>query len=322
MNPKASIIVPIYNAERYLFECLNSISSQEYYDYEVLLIDDGSTDNSKEIAAAFIKNNCRFKYVYQENCGVSAARNRGLKLALGKYIVFVDSDDICDPYYLSELISVIDKQYDFVAAGYIYSEKKSNTYDERIPYILGEITQSQAINSVINDYAVYSFPWNKIYKKSIIDEFQIQFDESISYGEDLLFVLNYVTRCKSYMIISNCGYNYQSHGGNVTGSFSVKGLKNRLTFLIAIEKGQEVLSGEFQTEKKLLRIKYNEVGLNIYRLMNKSKFSENEKKILKKKLQLNYQKINSTLNFKEKFKYFFCLSFPNTLNFILDIFHK
>lgn len=319
---KVSVIVPIYNAEKYLFDCLSSIANQEYHDFEVLLIDDGSTDGSKEVASIFLTNDRRFKYFHQQNRGVSAARNYGIKNSSGEYIIFVDSDDICDSSYLTSLINAIDNQYDFVAGGYIYSEEKTKTFEHRIPSRVGEISKKECINSIISDYSIYTFPWNKIYNKNIINEFQIFFDETITYGEDLLFNLNYSKNCHSFLFIESCGYTYQSHDGNVTGNFSDKGLESRLTFLTAIEKGEGLLTSRFQNEINLLRIKYNNVGLSLYRYMAKLNFTKDQKYILKNKLRENYKYIYSKLTLKEKVKYLSCLLFPNVTSFISDKYYS
>ncbi|MDT2757488.1 glycosyltransferase family 2 protein [Enterococcus asini] len=318
-NPKISIIIPIYNAESHLEECLISITNQTFNSFEVLLIDDGSIDNSKEVATEFERNDLRFHYFYQKNKGVSSARNKGLDFSKGEYIVFIDSDDTINSTFLENLFNGMEKQYDFVASGHIFINKKKNLYEKRVPAVLGEISRSICIQAIISDNSIYTFPWNKIYHENIIKKYNIRFDESISYGEDFLFLITYIMKCHSYLFIESTDYNYMQHDDSVTNNYSVSGITKRLTYLVAMGKGQAILPRECLEEKKMIKVKYNNFGLTIYRLMKKMKFPDSEIKKLRRELKNNYQLIKSNLEVRGKIKYYSCIFFPNITNLFIRI---
>lgn len=104
-----SVIIPVYNAEKHLERCLRSLECQTYSEYEVLLIDDGSTDSSSDICKNYAKKNAKFQYIYQNNGGVSRARNTGLRKARGDYLTFVDADDWVEPTYIEKMLSVCEE---------------------------------------------------------------------------------------------------------------------------------------------------------------------------------------------------------------------
>jgi len=125
-----SVIVPVYNVEKYLEECLDSIQNQTYSDIEVILVNDGSTDKSKEICGKYCKQDNRFQLLNQENQGLSAARNKGVEISTGEYIVFVDSDDIIKTNYLEKLMQYMAEDVDIVEC--IFTVKKMEFLDENI----------------------------------------------------------------------------------------------------------------------------------------------------------------------------------------------
>lgn len=120
-----SVIIPIYNVANYLSKCLKSLETQHYANVEILMIDDGSQDDSSRICKQFANRDTRFRYVYQNNHGVSYARNNGIKHAKGEYIVFVDADDYVEKSYFVELFNGI-KQFDFVLCGYNLTDSANN----------------------------------------------------------------------------------------------------------------------------------------------------------------------------------------------------
>ena len=131
--PEVSVIVPVYNMEEYLPRCIESILAQTYRDFELILVDDGSSDNSGNMCDEYALKDNRIKSVHKENDGVSSARNCGLQVAEGKYILFIDSDDFVDPSYIGELLE--NKEYDYVTAGH-YIQRYNMTWEENIFSIL------------------------------------------------------------------------------------------------------------------------------------------------------------------------------------------
>ena len=322
MSPEVSIIIPVYNAEKYLFECLDSIRNQKFINFEVLIIDDGSIDGSRKIISEFVKMDLRFNYFYQDNQGVSTARNNGLKNVNGEYIIFIDSDDKCEPNYIHGLVQGLNQQYDFVSSGYTFYNQENKSIERRIPKRLGEISKSEFLMAVLNELSVYSFLWNKIFRMSIINEFFLKFDETISYGEDLLFIIIYLKNSESCFIIGEANYVYRRHESSTTSNITNKGLRSKLTFLDAMDKSLKILPQDLNKEITELRKKYCNVGVTFYRLTIRLGFPKVERKNLKTKIKSNYSIIRRDLGLRSIIKYYACMFFPRLTNFIISRIRK
>lgn len=201
-----SIIVPIYNAEKHLHRCIDSILAQTFTDFELLLINDGSMDNSGAICDEYATKDSRVRVFHKENGGVSSARNIGLDNAKGEWVTFIDSDDfLSNTTFLS---NIGDIREDFVITSHIESSGTEKDYiyslDEYNTNLHGkELTNfiSQHINSNI-----IKAPWGKFFKKEIIQD--LRFDKKIKCGEDLLFNLNYLISTQSCYIKHQAAYVY------------------------------------------------------------------------------------------------------------------
>lgn len=193
-RPQISIIVPIYNTERFLCRCIDSILTQTFTDYELLLIDDGSTDGSGAICDAYAEKDSRVRVSHKENGGVSSARNLGLKEAKGEWVYFPDSDDIIVEDALSMMICLISDNIDYVICGYeVYNEMGQCTYaiSEKKQCVL---TQQDALMEMFrpSDYYYQGYLWNKLFKASIIRENALAFEKEIKFNEDRLFNVGYL----------------------------------------------------------------------------------------------------------------------------------
>ncbi|MBT8812006.1 glycosyltransferase family 2 protein [Lactobacillus delbrueckii subsp. bulgaricus] len=188
-----SIIIPVYNCENYIEGCLDSVSHQSYHNLEIIVVNDGSTDNSGKIVKRLVSSDSRIKYFEQANKGVSSARNFGLKQAMGKYCCFVDSDDKIDRDYVSTMIEFISDS-DLVAF-YQNSEYKKLSYEV--------LEKEQTINLVLDNQQVSGVPWNKMYKMSIIRDNRLEFDKDISMCEDLLFNIEYISFIRTSKVITS-----------------------------------------------------------------------------------------------------------------------
>ena len=209
-RPLVSIIVPVFNVEQYLSKCLTSIKNQIFRDYELLLIDDGSTDASGKICDDFQKDNSRTYVVHVNvNLGVSAARNLGLQCAKGKYVTFIDSDDVVESDYLDCLIKPI-RMYDceLVICGY----QRIITRDNRIECVS---TSDNMYGVLSDDY--YRLPYStasidgpvcKLYYLEIIRKNDIVFPVGVNWREDLQFNLLYFRHVKHYYFVNSMPYNY------------------------------------------------------------------------------------------------------------------
>ena len=212
---KFSIIIPIYNAEKYLNKCLDSIISQKYNKYEVILINDGSVDNSKEICENYCKLNNQFKLINQKNQGVSSARNNGLKKSKGDLILFIDSDDILEENALEIIVDNF-KKNDLLCFGYseLYKGKKNAVVFDKIINDKNEIEKRIVLNDKIGGYL-----WNKCFRANIIKINNLLFDENLHFCEDLVFVVDYFKYCNKVKYINKILYIYRMRKGSVTFDF-------------------------------------------------------------------------------------------------------
>lgn len=220
--PKISSIVPIYNVEKYLIRCIDSILTQSFTDFELILVDDGSPDNCGTICDEYVSRDSRIKVIHQENVGVSAARNTGLRIAKGEYICFCDSDDYIDEDYFEVLYNTITtKDYDcvFINRKTITDENvvKISQYDKcEIIFESERSIHNYIINGVLNHKIPWEL-WSMIVKKQIVDLYQIRLCESCeNFAEDLCFLLMYLVHCKIIKIIDYNGYYYFQRDDSTT----------------------------------------------------------------------------------------------------------
>jgi Glycosyltransferases involved in cell wall biogenesis len=190
--------VPVYNAEKYLHRCINSILSQTFIDFELLLINDGSKDGSGKICDEYAEKDCRIRVFHKENSGVSSTRNLGLEHSIGEYIAFIDSDDYIDKDYLKSF----SLHYDFSMQGYIVHGKN----DEICRY--KHIVLVDKVGAELVWKGFTTSPWGKLFRRDIIKNNAIYFPCGISYGEDSVFIYHYLTYCTNAYITDAVGYHY------------------------------------------------------------------------------------------------------------------
>ncbi len=219
MIPTISIIVPVFNAEQYLNDCLNSIQSQTFTDFEVILVDDGSTDRSFEILQRWSKIDSRFRGFHKENNGVSSARNEGLKHSTGDFICFVDADDQVSPTYLADLYEAIGDKADSSMCGFKKIDLLSREDCEIVPRKRIETLEENLLEfyaAGLTDWQRYL--WNRMFKKSVIKKHNIHFQENIFYKEDGLFVVQYL--CASNGVVACVDKVLYYYFRNTTGAMS------------------------------------------------------------------------------------------------------
>ncbi len=211
-NILCSIIIPVYNVEKYLERCINSIINQTEKNIEIILVDDGSLDKSGDICDSFAKNDSRIVVIHKKNGGLSDARNKGLEISNGKYILFVDSDDWCQKNFVKEICNIAELNLvDLVVCGYKinyvnnnYSINKNFNFEKKF-YGKKEIPEA-IINLDIN--GMFNVVWNKLYKREIIEKFRIKFDINGVPGEDLLFNCKYFRYINNIYLLDKIYYNY------------------------------------------------------------------------------------------------------------------
>ena len=236
-NPLVSIIVPVYNAQKGLSRCLESICSQTYQELEIIVLNDGSTDDSLAICEQFRTKDPRIVVVDKENEGVSRTRNAGLTLAQGDYIQFADSDDALDPDYTQNLVqAALEHNADLVIAPYwmVIPSNSSKTGHalETLQTSLG--IEPEAPKTEVHKYGFlpqgvysredyarrlmqqpasfyYGVLWNKLYRREIIMAHDIRCDEEFTWSEDMLFNLSYIRYAESFYAIRTPLYYYARH---------------------------------------------------------------------------------------------------------------
>lgn len=211
---KYSIILPVYNAELTLRRCLDSLLRQPFADYELLLVNDGSTDGSAEICREYAAAYPQLRYIEKENGGVSSARNLALAQAQGEYILFVDSDDYVSERYFSVLEAALaQSDPDLLLFGYqnfgtLRSTWNTGNYLER-----EECAVAARVSDALRAY-LFSSLWSKVFRRSIIDAHRLRFDTSLSIGEDQAFIFSYAMHIRSIASISDTLYYVDTTGQN------------------------------------------------------------------------------------------------------------
>ena len=224
---KISIIIPVYNVENYLEKCLNSILSQTFNDYEVILINDGSTDKTSTICDEFVKKDNRIKVIHKKNEGVSIARNVGIERACGEYILFFDGDDYVEPYCLEELYdTAIREKVDAVLYGY-YLVENGHVIETHLPNFSKNLYEgSEIVNEVLPKFIGVSYDdihkwlkgdknalkkentalWRSMVKGDLIRKNNLRFDKTLKVGEDTCFTSEYLSFAKRCYVINKCYY--------------------------------------------------------------------------------------------------------------------
>ena len=215
--PQLSIIIPVYNVERYVADCIESLLRQTFVDWEAIIVDDGSTDKSGDICDSYAKKDARIKVFHQKNKGVSAARNFGLSLAKGDFIIFIDSDDSVRQTFLSNFS--YDPTIDFEIQGFTINYIG---HPEQNRIVMPSQTKISSLYDIYAEAELCKLsrgPSCKLMKRHIIEENKILFPEGISFGEDAIFVKRYLLHCKNMarsISAADLLYNHYDNSNSLT----------------------------------------------------------------------------------------------------------
>ena len=217
MSPEVSIIVPVHNAQATLHRCINSIIHQEYTDFELLLVDDGSTDNSGSICDEFAQQDERIVVIHKENSGVSDSRNLALSKACGTYLQFVDSDDWITPDAAKRFVKTAEEHHcDLVIADFyrVIGERISpkGNIDETEPFSREQYAAYMMENPADFYYGVL---WNKLYRRDIVEKYHLRMDPSVSWCEDFMFNLEYIRHAAVFSAVQIPLYYYVKTKGSL-----------------------------------------------------------------------------------------------------------
>lgn len=222
-RPLVSIIVPIYNVEEYLRPCLDSLISQTYDNIEIILIDDGSTDSCRDICKAYAKEDERIVYIRQENAGLSAARNKGLEIFHGGYVLFVDSDDWVSVKLVDSLLSLaLRNDVPFVAGGYerVKSGRMPKTVDS--PYRKSLCTGKKYARLMARPMGVFCFAWGRLIHKDLVKDFRFPVGKVF---EDIFVMPRIVYPCRTIAVTTETLYFYRIRNTSISHKrFSQKAL--------------------------------------------------------------------------------------------------
>lgn len=303
MKVEISVIVPIYNASLYLDKCIRSILNQNNENFEVLLIDDGSTDSSGDICDKFARIDNRIKVIHKVNGGVSSARNVGLNMAIGDWVAFVDSDDIVSPDYLTIPTDMIDS--DIIEKEYIVTGK-NGCYRHKICKEETIIVSKDQDIPYKRYFRKCQFAlWNRLYSRRVVAN--LKFDESLKIGEDLVFFLSMLSGVRKYSYTSLGYYNYFIREGSAMSFSKIDSQKRikRLFHMIEILRELPVYGN---MDYLISAILYKHNMLILFKLKNELSTEECEELSQLKKL-VRFRKLRY-LTFKDKliFCYFYLFS--------------
>lgn len=229
---KFSLILPVYNVEKYLDKCMESIMEQTYSDFEVILVNDGSKDNSLSLCQDYANLDERVKVINKENGGVSSARNEGIKQATGEWIVFIDPDDWIESQCIEKCAQLIEKNdTDMLCYNAIKAFETNNKFVKLSPiepnwYEIEGIEKNELMYSLaVSSYRKHFYAgeliravWGKALKRDIIVKNRIEFDKQLSHGEDCVFLMEYLLHCKKISLANEYLYYYRIREGSAVNT--------------------------------------------------------------------------------------------------------
>lgn len=234
MNSLISVVVPVYNVEKYLNKCIDSLVSQTYENLEIILIDDGSKDKSAKICDKWKDNDSRIKVIHKENGGLSEARNVGIDYAQGEYIAFIDSDDWVDKNFIKYLHEKLEKYNADIAASTIIKTYKD--YNEIQPINREKIrfTSEEALDTLLSGRDFCAVAWNKLYKKNVIGNIRFPIGKI---HEDEFFSYKVIANANTLVLVPEAIYYYRQRSGSIMQKWStahldaLEAFKERMDFM-------------------------------------------------------------------------------------------
>ncbi|MBC5841474.1 glycosyltransferase [Flavobacterium sp. F-380] len=295
-RPQISVIVPVYNVEKYIEDCVNSLLNQTFKQCEFIFVNDGSTDKSAVLIASFAEKDSRIILLNQQNKGVSVARNQGLAIARGKYIGFVDADDWVEHDLYQKLFDNMEThQVDLVLYNmfsYVDGKQYDTAYDFPAATVLGlDFIQNELWRHLIEKDDLYS-SCNKLFKASIINENKIIFPPGNALSEDNVFNLKYFNKIKQFLYLDYTGYHYREVAGSAMRSVLKKDYFDNIIKLYQVDfkvfldlKLSEVEIKEIQSEKLI----NNTLSLIHFYLIPTTELSLRKRLLIVKKMVSNEQ---------------------------------
>lgn len=267
-----SVIIPVYNSEKYLRRCLDSIIRQSYNDLEIILVNDGSMDTCPLICDEYAEKDSRFKVIHQENGGVCKARNTGLKIATGEFIHFVDSDDFLADNFYSDLYSLAENTGSEIVCSSFFKEQTDGKF---VPYVKKEedllLDRISALIELVSSKRIWFSLWDKLFSRQIIKG--IRFNENICHNEDFLFCYEAFKRANKIAYTSRPYYHYCN---NPTSAVRSKFSHKRMTAIDAHELVLKDLKHNFPTLYNFAKAEFFKVVIYTRNLMIKADYSDKD----------------------------------------------
>lgn len=305
MGVKVSVILPVYNTAKYLNKCIDSIMNQSMKEFELIIVNDNSSDNSKSIIHEYYNKYKNIKIINKTvNQGVSSARNDAIEIARGEYILFIDSDDWIEENMLERLYKkAIEKDADItICNAYIdFEDNKQKKFDISI----GKdsfISKDKMIKELLTQInGLQGHPWNKFYRKDIIIKKVIRYDENISIYEDFLFNLQFILNSERFVFIESNLYHYIQRSNSLARSLNKKNVVDTKYIIEKVECTisnnntnvpfkEEMISFGYRTiiNNILLIVNSNESNKEKTKILDKLISSSEIKKYIREGLQINY----------------------------------
>ncbi len=258
VEPILSVIIPVYNRENFLERCVKSVMASSLENIEIILIDDGSIDNSGLLCDKFADEDSRIFVIHQQNTGVSVARNRGLEKARGKYFAFVDSDDYIESDMYEKMVAVMEENdADMVCCGFYREYEEENGRVEKYSYkhvdtYVGAVQALKLLLSVSASNSIALISANKIGRKNLQVENNIFFDENLYECEDGVFWCDYITFIRKGILLNDIFYHYVIHDKNISENHWISKSKlSNLTAWMHIMQESKVVSEQLVSMAEL-----------------------------------------------------------------------
>lgn len=267
-----SVIIPVYKVEKYIFECVNSIINQTYRNIEIILVDDGSPDECPKICDDYAKKDSRVKVIHKENGGLSSARNAGIEVCNGEYVVFVDSDDYVTVDLIKQFIYMIDNyDSDVVICDYCSDEKKLNIGIEKS---VRNYSSKQAMKYLLTDRIINTSASTKAFRKEMFED--VRFPLGMIY-EDFATIYKLLNKAKNISYAKTNKYYYRTNFEGITNSSFTK---KQLDYYKVSKEVYEFVSQKYPKYKKYVSAREMKVSIAFFRKMSESNFKDRETIVL------------------------------------------
>ncbi len=309
-----SIIIPAYNAESYLSKCLDSLVKQKVCSFEVIVVNDGSLDQTESIVLEYKRQYSFIKLLNKENGGVSSARNMGLQFAKGEFIGFVDPDDYVDANMFLEMLNIAkEKNVDILMCGYREIYESNNSYEVVSSIREGVYNEEEIKTDILTrliginkydlqnnlEHGIFGQVWRCIFRRNIITTNELVFLEDVNYGEDEIFLIIYLMHSSSFYMLNKPLYNYVRHKTSLTMSKNISKMNRNMITLM--EKKYETLV-KFNEYKKFEEEFYYYVCRRVIGIVLNPQYNNLKSLYKNNQLILNNPTISKILN-KSNYKY-------------------